>query len=133
VVLDVFSYAIHFDLGFVHHSLRVVGGNTVDFTVVFFLLREGPLTNADANLHLLGLDVLEWGLGLRFRLLDHQIEINVQVLPSCGVGGGSVRLRYFCLLEFLPSFLPLELHLLYIVHHRPLLLQLCLRYVLFHF
>jgi hypothetical protein len=52
-VLDVFGYAIHFELAFMHHHLGVGCAHTVDLTALhIFLLEEWTLPDADAETHL---------------------------------------------------------------------------------
>ena len=50
VILDIFGDAIHFVFGFMDFYLRICARNRVDLPVLFFLLKDRTLPDADSEL-----------------------------------------------------------------------------------
>ena len=103
LILYVFCYAVHFDLWLMNSDIRICAGNTVDFSLFHLFLKQGSLSNTNADTGFFTANVWYCRLHLLSFLLDHDIEFDVHLSPCNLVCISSVGLLLcqFCL--FAPS------------------------------
>lgn len=106
--LNVFGKAVYLDFRFVHLNFRIEHANSVYLSSMCLSLKDGSFPDAHADLHAVGLDVVESASDIFSLAGDHLIEIVVAYF-SCIFGGllGSLLDLFglFVLFATLNSFL----------------------------
>jgi hypothetical protein len=81
-VVDILGDAVHFELRLVHHDLRVTRANCVDFSGLVFLVEQGSLSDANANVHCGRAHVVQGSADLCFVLVHQHVEVGVCVVAA---------------------------------------------------
>lgn len=131
VILNVLGDAVHLDLRLMHLNSRIEATYGINLSLYYLLFEKGSFTHTDADVHLVGTDMIECFPDESPLLLYHFIIVEVADFASCLVGCFLFLLLSFELFELSPAVLPLLLKLFNVIYD--VARWFCHRLFLLHF
>jgi len=116
-ILNIFGYAVNFELRVVDVNLGVRDGHYIDLTLLSLFFEKRPFSHADTDFHLGTTHVIQCGSHLGALLVDEDVEVDVNVATQCLVHCVFIDLCLFLFFKLAATVSSGLLHLFDVTNH----------------